>query len=229
MNIKEIARENRFLIAKLKDEYFDTYVQIAVLMNLDEEMDISKEEVKNDIVNMLYEGQSRGAKPEEIVGTDLKKFGDEVLSERKEESKIFKKYYLLESFFSVISILLIVNAGFEIYKFGFTKSLSIGITYVTSLIIYFPFITYFTNKMASKSKWSRHEKKDKWIFVISLIFVSIIQGIINDLIKIKINVNIYIYIIIVLVFTGIWFLVNRKYKEEIKGKYDENKGNEKGK
>ena len=73
MDIKELAKENRFLIAKLKDEYFDTYVEIAVIMNLDEEMDISKEEIKNDIVNMLYEGQSRGVKPEEIVGTDLGK------------------------------------------------------------------------------------------------------------------------------------------------------------
>ena len=154
------------------------------------------------------------------MGRILGKFGEEVLSERKEESKKFKKYYLIKYFSLVIVGLLIVNAGFEIYKFGFTQNISIGITFLTSLIIYSPFLLYFINKMASKNKWNRHKKKDKWIFLIILILVSIIQGTINDSIRIKINVNIYNYIIIILVFIGVWFLVNRKYKEEIKGRYD---------
>lgn len=121
-DIKQIEIENNRLITKLNKDNYRAYDNISIYLDLDDEIDLSKKIIKNDIVKMIYEGQERGQSWDEIIGEDYKKFADEVMSTRKNIDKKARFLYMLKGVFMIITLVFIINSLPIIFgKYDFVK------------------------------------------------------------------------------------------------------------
>ncbi|QQK08796.1 hypothetical protein [Miniphocaeibacter halophilus] len=215
MNFKKTEIENNKIINKLTRENYAVYKKIDYYIGLNDGIDKSKLLIKNDIVNMLYDGQNRGDRWEEVIGEDYKAFADAIYESKKKMSfKLISLYYstYLASGFLIAMLL---NIFFNFMTISYVKQRP-GEIRVFDLSIFTIFVVILTDIFFIKIQNIRKVFSGK-VFGIVL-SLGIISPIFYPLIENKIGYRFTIISFIVLaVLSVILFFI--KPKEENVQKY----------
>lgn len=210
MNFKEIEIENNKIINKLTRENYAVYKKIDYYLGLNDGIDKSKLLIKNDIVNMLYDGQSRGDNWEEVIGEDYKAFADEIYESKKKMGFKLTFLYFIRNLTIGLLVTMLLNIFFNLVTISYVKQ-SPGEIRVFDLSIFTIFIVILRDIFFIKIQNIRKVFSGKVFgIVVSLGFIS---HIFYPLIENKIGYSFTIISFIVLaVLSIILFFIKPKEK-----------------
>ncbi|MFZ2483040.1 MAG: hypothetical protein WAW70_02855, partial [Streptococcus parauberis] len=78
--VKALQKENGRLEDGIKEVYSKDYTDMIVYLRGAKINDYHQEEIRNDLVSLLLEGQDRGESLEDIFGQDKQAFIDDVIA-----------------------------------------------------------------------------------------------------------------------------------------------------
>ncbi|MGT2933602.1 hypothetical protein [Streptococcus catagoni] len=110
--VKALQKENSTLEKELDKVYSDDYSNMIVYMRGTKINGFHQEEIRNDLINLLLEGQKRGESLEDVFGQDKQAFIDDVIASAPTMTAT-------ENFLSQLSLVLTLILNFSfIFIFG---------------------------------------------------------------------------------------------------------------
>lgn len=79
--VRRLLRENNEMEKLLSEDGRSVMTDIVVYLRGADIRDIDQEQVRQDIMHMLIDGEARGMSPDEVVGEDYRVFCDNILAE----------------------------------------------------------------------------------------------------------------------------------------------------
>ena len=208
-DIKQIEIENNKLITKLDKDNYRAYDNISIYLDLDDEIDLSKKIIKNDIVKMIYEGQVRGQSWDEIIGDDYKKFADEVISTRKNLDKKARLIYTIRNILGGINIILglyIIIMLFEGYDFRKT-GIAINRSMLPIMMLVIIGMSITSNMNITRSK------KRMFSFIFAFLVTGIFQ-ILNYIYKGKYYIDYKLFFLLFIITIILFIIISVVYSKE---------------
>ncbi|QQK08797.1 hypothetical protein [Miniphocaeibacter halophilus] len=207
MKYKDIEIENNRVITKLNKENYRIYDILSIYLNLDEEIDKTKILIKNDIVNMLYDGQVRGQSWEEVIGKDYKKFADEIKNNRKKDIGKSSVLYYLYNIFLIIFVTLIINLFFKLDD-GIGENIIVGSEWLMMVLIIIPYL-YLYNKFATRIK------KGGFIGFLLMFLILLPINLLDNFVLFEIKINVKLYFIAIILSIILFIYFHRAYKKNL--------------
>lgn len=89
---KKLAKENEKLDKNISEESSEKYIDMVVYIRGSQLSDYNQEVVRQDIINMIIDGENRGDSIDTIIGEDYKTFCDEIIDvfPKKTEAEKFR-------------------------------------------------------------------------------------------------------------------------------------------
>lgn len=221
-------KRNR-LVKELNDRNLSIFNDIVEYIELGLLSSVEREEVFQQVLDMMLQAQSEGKFVSEVIGNDIKGFCDSIIEESIGNKNIFHICFnYIESIFQMglimfIITFIILNRGDSVFqqKDMFAVDIIVG---VVVFAVVFPVYFMIRRKKIFKKK----NKKDySWVFLAICLYLALR---VEDMIKIKFSqlANIYviphgniIFLIIVFIIAfgrDICYLIKSIYKKICKNK-----------
>lgn len=187
VRLKEKIKKHYELSKRLSKEYDDVYGEMVLYLRNSKLSDIDAEDAIGDILAMLLEGQERGAEVEDILGSDLKEFCDNIISSygngtRRIKAREFVQLSLLlvviSTFWGYVNIELPkVTKGFQSWvTFNFSLAMLLNIVIMSASACFI--VKYVLKSNFEKDQNARKKKSRIESFIIVVNFLSVVAALV---------------------------------------------------
>ena len=157
----------------LRDEYFDAFSSINVYIRNSGLDEYKRDELVNDILDMILQAQERGEDIKTVIGSDYKVFCDEIINESSKDKSFYFKFikFMRNSFFMAAYYCTIRSFGalglllFNQTKNAYIEVNGIDVIFILTLIV----IAYAIPKIFSKSAFNKHKIRKGILYSILLL------------------------------------------------------------
>lgn len=177
--VKKLQKENNKIENEILEEYQEVHTDMIVYLRSSNINEYHQEIIRNDIANMLIDGQQRGETPDYIFGGDKKAFMDEIMLSALQKGEMEKFLESISLSLNIVFIMGILHGirGVIIYltdSSNASRGITISIVDIMMLLVLGIVAVLIVRMMVKRALEVETPESKKKSLIIGVVIVAII-------------------------------------------------------